>query len=71
MQCLAFKQAGAEVVLLCVCRCERFVGTQGGGMDQAISVLAQEGCAMHVKFNPVGITTDALALVLGVQFVTQ
>lgn len=26
-------------------------------MDQAVSVLAQEGRAMHVEFNPVGTTT--------------
>lgn len=35
------------------CQCERFVGTLGGGMDQAIALLARKGVAMHVEFHPV------------------
>ncbi len=35
------------------CRCERYVGTEGGGMDQAISMMASAGVAMHITFNPV------------------
>lgn len=35
------------------CSCERFVGTQGGGMDQAVAVMAEPGVAMHVEFAPV------------------
>lgn len=31
---------------------ERYVGVEGGGMDQAIEVLAKEGSAMLINFNP-------------------
>ena len=30
---------------------ERYIGTQGGGMDQAISCLAKEGTVSFVKKN--------------------
>ena len=33
-------------------RAERYTGTQGGGMDQAISVGAREGHASRIEFNP-------------------
>lgn len=33
-------------------RAERYTGTQGGGMDQAISLGAQTGHASRIEFNP-------------------
>jgi len=35
---------------------EQYVGTRGGGMDQAISVCAREGCAARIEFEPVRVT---------------
>ncbi len=32
---------------------ERLLGMESGGMDQAICLLAQEGCALHIQFDPI------------------
>ncbi|KAG0722948.1 N-acetylgalactosamine kinase [Chionoecetes opilio] len=41
-------------------RCERHVGTQGGGMDQAIAFLATKDTAKLIEFNPLQATSVTL-----------
>ncbi len=45
---------GAQEVAEFACTCERYVGTQSGGMDQAISMMAATGVAKLINFHPVG-----------------
>ena len=33
--------------------CEKYVGTESGGMDQAISIMGAPGIAKLVEFDPV------------------
>ncbi|CAG9840200.1 unnamed protein product [Diabrotica balteata] len=46
-----FQISKEKLASLCA-ECERYIGTQGGGMDQAIAFLATEGCAKHIEFSP-------------------
>lgn len=41
-------------------KCERFIGTQGGGMDQAIAFLAAKGCAQFIEWDPLKATPARL-----------
>ncbi|XP_052399908.1 N-acetylgalactosamine kinase [Carassius gibelio] len=47
----------SKVALAETCaKCERYIGTEGGGMDQSISFLAEEGTAKLIEFNPLRAT---------------
>lgn len=48
-----------EIASLCA-KCERYIGTQGGGMDQAIAFLAQKYCAQYITWQPLKATPVAL-----------
>jgi N-acetylgalactosamine kinase len=51
------------------CKCERYSGTQSGGMDQAISIMGQAGVAKLVDFNPIStndvVLPDDAAFIIG------
>jgi N-acetylgalactosamine kinase len=38
-----------------VARSERYVGTQGGGMDQAVSILGRRDHALFIEFDPLRV----------------
>ncbi|KAG6460361.1 hypothetical protein O3G_MSEX011933 [Manduca sexta] len=48
-----------ELAALCA-ESERYIGTQGGGMDQAIAFLAEKYCAQYITWNPLQATPIAL-----------
>ncbi|XP_029951882.1 N-acetylgalactosamine kinase [Salarias fasciatus] len=53
----ANKKSLSKVALAEICaKCERYIGTEGGGMDQSISFLAEEGTAKLIEFQPLRAT---------------
>ncbi|XP_072242158.1 N-acetylgalactosamine kinase [Leuresthes tenuis] len=47
----------SKVTLAEICaKCERYIGTEGGGMDQSISFLAEKGTAKLIEFQPLRAT---------------
>ncbi|XP_077302213.1 N-acetylgalactosamine kinase [Arctopsyche grandis] len=53
------KLSKMQMAMLCA-RSERLIGTAGGGMDQAIAFLAEEGCASYISWNPLSSTPVSL-----------
>ncbi|XP_042492387.1 galactokinase-like [Macadamia integrifolia] len=45
-----------KVIAQLACDCERHIGTQSGGMDQAVSIMAKSGFAELIDFNPIHAT---------------
>lgn len=53
----ANKKSLSKVTLAEICaKCERYIGTEGGGMDQSISFLAEKGTAKLIEFQPLRAT---------------
>ena len=50
-------------------KCERYVGTQGGGLDQATCLLSETGKALAIEFNP--LRTESVDLPDGACFVVM
>ena len=57
-----------DLAELCA-KCERYIGTEGGGMDQAISFLGAESKALMIEFNPIRPTE--VNLPQGIQFIVS
>lgn len=57
----------AHRVAALAARCERHIGTAGGGMDQAIAMLARPGGAMFIDWAP--LRASPVRLPAGVRFV--
>jgi N-acetylgalactosamine kinase len=57
-----------DIAALCA-RCERFVGVEGGGMDQAISLLGVAGFAQRISFAP--LSAQSVKLPRGVCWVVS
>ncbi|KAM5336898.1 N-acetylgalactosamine kinase isoform 1-T1 [Glossophaga mutica] len=52
---LGMNLSKVELAEICT-RSERYIGTEGGGMDQSISFLAEEGTAKLIEFSPLRAT---------------
>ncbi|CAB3239666.1 unnamed protein product [Arctia plantaginis] len=48
-----------EIASLCA-KSERYIGTEGGGMDQAIAFLGQKNCAQYITWQPLKATPVTL-----------
>ncbi|CAH8585286.1 unnamed protein product [Schistosoma turkestanicum] len=57
-----------ELARLCA-KCEQYIGIQGGGMDQAASVLAVENNALLIEFTKPFVTVSPIQLPSDIVFV--
>ncbi|EGD75429.1 galactokinase 2 [Salpingoeca rosetta] len=48
-----------ELATVCA-KAEHYVGTEGGGMDQTISIMAQPGVGLYIQFHPIRATPAQL-----------
>ena len=69
---LAFLEANKakvdrQILADLLARAERYVGSEGGGMDQAVSLLAEPGKALRIDFFP--LRTEAVRLPEEITFV--
>ncbi|KAK6188653.1 hypothetical protein SNE40_004791 [Patella caerulea] len=55
MQANGWSLSKQELADMCA-HCEHYIGTEGGGMDQAISFMAKHGTAKLIEFNPLRST---------------
>ncbi|KAF9973615.1 galactokinase [Actinomortierella ambigua] len=73
------KQPTAQELAILAIRSERYVGTMGGGMDQACSILSKPKAALFIEFHPVlkttpvffPVTTPPIAFVIANTLVTS
>ncbi|XP_037689955.1 N-acetylgalactosamine kinase isoform X6 [Choloepus didactylus] len=56
---LGMNLSKVELAEICA-KSERYIGTEGGGMDQSISFLAEEGTAKLIEFSPLRATNVKL-----------
>ena len=57
--CCNLNLSSVELAEMCASN-ERYVGTQGGGLDQAACMLSEEGKALSIQFNPLSVETVSL-----------
>ncbi|VDP45419.1 unnamed protein product [Schistosoma margrebowiei] len=68
MRISGLKISRHELASLCA-KCEQYIGMQGGGMDQAASVLAVENNALMIEFTKPFVTVSPIQLPSDMVFV--
>nr|CAH8870748.1 unnamed protein product [Trichobilharzia regenti] len=68
MQISGLQISRHELASLCA-KCEQYIGMQGGGMDQAASVLAVENNALLIQFTKPYVTVSPVQLPADIVFV--